>query len=38
MIVKKVKNENDKPKAWQIGDLLDYIRHPHNRNPQEKIE
>ena len=38
MIVKKVKNQNDKPKAWQIGDLLDYIRHPHNRNPQEKIE
>jgi hypothetical protein len=38
MIVKKVKNENDKPKAWQIGDLVDYIRHPHNRNPQEKIE
>jgi hypothetical protein len=38
MIVKKVKNENKKPKAWQIGDLVDYIRHPHNRNPQEKIE
>ena len=38
MIVKKVKNENDRPKAWQIGDLVDYIRHPHNRNPQEKIE
>lgn len=39
MIVKKVKNEKcDKPKAWQIGDLVDYIRHPHNRNPQEKIE
>ena len=39
MIVKKVKNEkNDKPKAWQIGDLVDYIRHPHNKNPQEKIE
>ena len=39
MIVKKIKNEkNDKPKAWQIGDLVDYIRHPHNRNPQEKIE
>lgn len=38
MIVKKVKNEKcDKPKAWQIGDLVDYIRHPHNRNPQEKI-
>ena len=38
MIVKKIKNENNKPKAWQIGDLVDYIRHPHNRNPQEKIE
>lgn len=38
MIVKKIKNENSKPKAWQIGDLVDYIRHPHNRNPQEKIE
>lgn len=38
MIVKKVRNENSKPKAWQIGDLIDYIRHPHNRNPQEKIE
>lgn len=38
MIVKKIKNENNRPKAWQIGDLVDYIRHPHNRNPQEKIE
>lgn len=38
MIVKKVKNENSKPKAWQIGDLIDYIRHPYNKNPQEKIE
>lgn len=37
MIVKKIKNENDKPKAWQIGDLVDYIRYPHNKNPQEKI-
>ena len=39
MIVKKVKSEKcDKPKAWQIGDLVDYIRHPQNKNPQEKIE
>ena len=39
MIVKKIKNNQiSKPKAWQIGDLVDYIRHPHNRNPQEKIE
>lgn len=39
MIVKKIKNRKiEKPKSWQIGDLLDYIRHPHNRNPQEKIE
>ena len=39
MIVKKIKNQKcPKPKAWQIGDLVDYIRHPHNKNPQEKIE
>lgn len=39
MIVKKVKTKKTaKPKAWQIGDLVDYIRHPHNKNPQEKIE
>ena len=38
MIVKKIKNENNKPKAWQIGDLIDYIRHPHNKKPQEKVE
>ena len=39
MIVKKIKNQkNGKPKAWQIGDLVDYIRFPHNKNPQEKIE
>lgn len=38
MIVKKIKNQKDgKPKTWQIGDLVDYIRSPHNRNPQEKI-
>ena len=39
MIVKKIKNTKaEKPKVWQIGDLVDYIRYPHNRNPQEKIE
>ena len=39
MIVKKIKSTKaEKPKAWQIGDLVDYIRYPHNRNPQEKIE
>lgn len=39
MIVKKIKNTKaEKPKSWQIGDLVDYIRFPHNRNPQEKIE
>ena len=33
MIVKKVKYTNtDKPKVWQIGDLVDYIRYPHNTN------
>ena len=38
MIVKKVKNEKcDKPKAWQIGDLVDYIRNPHKTNAHEKI-
>ena len=39
MIVKKVKyTQTSKPKAWQIGDLVDYIRHPRNVNPLEKIE
>ena len=39
MIVKKVKYEQTaKPKAWQIGDLVDYIWHPRNVNPLEKIE
>ena len=34
MIVKKIKNTKaEKPKVWQIGDLVDYIRYPHNRNP-----
>jgi len=38
VIVKKVKyTDTDKPKVWQIGDLVDYIRYPHNTNAQEKI-
>ena len=37
MIVKKVKYTNtDKPKVWQIGDLVDYIRYPHNTNVRKK--
>ncbi len=39
MIVKKIKNTKaEKPRAWQIGDLVDYIRFPHNKKPQEKVE
>lgn len=40
MIVKKVKFKSRKPKskAWQIGDLVDYIRSPRDVNPLEKIE
>lgn len=40
MIAKKVKNDpkNTKPKSWQIQDLVDYIRHPQNINPAEKVE
>lgn len=41
MIVKKIKNRpefSQKLKAWQIGDLVDYICHPQNINPKEKIE
>ena len=39
MIVKKVKYKpTTKPKAWRIGDLVDYIRNPHDVNPLEKIE
>lgn len=39
MIVKKVKRaSSNRPKAWQIGDLVDYIRFPHDRRPQEKVE
>lgn len=38
MIVKKVKyTDQKKPKVWQIGDLVDYIRHPHKTNAHEKI-
>ncbi len=39
MIVKEIKRSKpDKPKAWQIGDLVDYIRSPKDKNPQEKVE
>ncbi|MBD5626520.1 MAG: relaxase/mobilization nuclease domain-containing protein, partial [Desulfovibrio sp.] len=39
MIVKKIKyTKNTKPKEWQIGDLVDYIRNPSVRNRGEKIE
>ena len=39
MIVKKVKyKKTTKPKSWQIGDLVDYIRSPRDTNPLEKIE
>ena len=39
MIVKKVKyKQRTKPKAWQIGNLVDYIRSPRDTNPLEKIE
>lgn len=38
MIVKKIKHTvNDKPKDWQIGDLVDYIRNPDISNKGEKI-
>ena len=38
MIVKKIKREKSaKPKAWQIGDLVDYIRNPQRANAHEKI-
>ena len=38
MIVKKIKREkSDKPKTWQIGDLVDYIRNPQKANAHEKI-
>lgn len=39
MIIKKIKNQNSiKPTARQIADLVDYIRAPHNVNPEEKLE
>ena len=39
MVVKKIKNQQtSKRRAWQISDLVDYIRYPHDRNPQEKVE
>ena len=39
MVVKKIKNQQtDKRRAWQVSDLVDYIRYPHDRNPQEKVE
>ena len=39
MIVKKIKHAvNSKPKEWQIGDLVDYIRNPDVKNRGEKIE
>ena len=38
MIVKKVKyTQTTKPKAWQIGDLLDYIRNAHHGETHEKV-
>ena len=38
MIVKKISYTNfSKTKARRIGDLVDYIRQPHDRNPEEKI-
>lgn len=38
MIVKKIKcQQSDKPKVWQIGDLVDYIRNPQKVNAHEKI-
>lgn len=39
MIIKKIKNQKtSKPTARQIADLVDYIRSPHNVNPEEKLE
>lgn len=37
MIVKKVKSSKVKGKASSIRDLADYIREPHNQNPDEKV-
>lgn len=39
MIVKKIKQTNtDKPKEWQISDLVDYIRAPEKNGQGERIE
>ena len=37
MIVKKVSNSKTKHKTGSIRDLADYIREPHNQNPDEKV-
>ena len=37
MIVKKVPSSKVKNKAASIRDLADYIREPHNQNPDEKV-
>jgi hypothetical protein len=36
VIVKKVPNSKTKHKTGSIRDLADYIREPHNQNPDEK--
>ena len=36
MIVKKVPSSKVKNKSASIRDLADYIREPHNQNPDEK--
>ncbi len=36
MIVKKVAAPKTKHKTASIRDLADYIREPHNQNPDEK--
>jgi hypothetical protein len=39
MIVKKIKSKKiARPRDRQIADLVDYIRQPRDRNPEEKIE
>ena len=37
MIVKKVPSSKVKNKSASIRDLTDYIREPHNQNPDEKV-
>ena len=37
MIVKKVPRSKTRNKAASVRDLTDYIREPHNRNPEEKV-